>query len=119
MDNLTRILSDPSHNTILTRPLLILSAIPELLSAKKVLAVAARPSSWVFGLVGWATFCAMLRRRREKAMLARYGYTGRESLARMTTVQAQAIYKEMAEYEFPMMSTLSMQFALFKVGCPL
>lgn len=42
-------------------------------------------------------------------------YRTRESMSKMGNVDAQFILKEMAQWEFPRMFKMSLQFALFKV----
>ncbi|KAG5941359.1 hypothetical protein E4U53_007421 [Claviceps sorghi] len=47
------------------------------------------------------------------------GFTDRQSLAGMTSVQAQSIVRDLSELEFPLLFRKSLQFALFKTyGIP-
>ncbi|CZT05072.1 uncharacterized protein RAG0_11314 [Rhynchosporium agropyri] len=85
--------------------------------------------SWV-GSATWATYavggllfyillCSTLRFNRRDAMLKKYNFIDRKSLARMTNVEAQAIISQLAELEFPKTFYTSIQFALFKTyGIP-
>lgn len=70
---------------------------------------------WVL-LPAYVLLCARLRFRRRDAMLAKYGFATRESLASMTSVQAQEIQRYLMELEFPKIFFSSLQFALFKVS---
>jgi hypothetical protein len=58
--------------------------------------------------------CSALRFRKEKKLLRKYQYTGRESLVHMSNDDAQAINKTLMAYEFPKLYTASLQFAIFK-----
>lgn len=58
----------------------------------------------------------ILRYSRRDAMLKKFGYTTRESLAKMTNTDAQAIMSNLGELEFPRFFKMSLQFALFKVS---
>ncbi|VUC30473.1 unnamed protein product [Clonostachys rosea] len=55
-----------------------------------------------------------LRFRRENAMKRKFKFTGRASLARMTTAEAQLILKTLATLEMPQLQMLSLEFGLFK-----
>ncbi|KAL9095927.1 MAG: hypothetical protein Q9165_001925 [Trypethelium subeluteriae] len=58
---------------------------------------------------------ATLRYRRAHGLYKRYGIASRCDFARLTADQAQMILKDLAELEFPILMSLSMTFALFKV----
>jgi hypothetical protein len=64
----------------------------------------------------YVVLCSSLRFRKEKAMLRKYKYTGRDSLANMSNDDAQAINQNLMLYEFPKIYMASLQFAIFKVG---
>jgi hypothetical protein len=49
-------------------------------------------------------------------MAKKFNFPIKESLARMTNVEAQQISKYIAELEFPRMFVTSLQFALFQVS---
>lgn len=68
------------------------------------------PSFLVYTLI-----CNYLRMQRRNAMLKKFGYTTRQSMAKMTNVDAQEIMKYLGELEFPRLYLASLQFALFKV----
>ncbi|PVH74715.1 hypothetical protein DL98DRAFT_519052 [Cadophora sp. DSE1049] len=73
----------------------------------------------VSGFLFYIILCSALRFNRRNAMLKKYNFTGRKSLARMTNVEAQAIMGLLAELEFPKIYYTSVQFALFKTyGIP-
>jgi hypothetical protein len=63
----------------------------------------------------YALLCAALRFKRRDAMAKKFGYTTRESMAKMTTTEAQEIIQYMSELEFPKVFVTSVEFALFKV----
>jgi hypothetical protein len=73
------------------------------------------PSVWLTLFAVYAMFCSLLRFRLEKAMRGRFNYPDRDSLARMTNDDAQAIVKYILDQEFPFMFKTSLQFAIFKV----
>lgn len=79
----------------------------------------ARSTAWLIGVPAvlglWVILCSSLRFRNEKAMLRRYNYQTRASLAKMTNDDAQQIVKYILDSEFPLIYKLSLQFALFKV----
>jgi hypothetical protein len=62
--------------------------------------------------------CSLLRFQRRDALRKKFNFPDRQSLSRMTNVEAQAIITEVAELEFPRIYYTSVQFALFKVGIP-
>ncbi|KAB5578136.1 hypothetical protein GE09DRAFT_1088621 [Coniochaeta sp. 2T2.1] len=62
----------------------------------------------------YVALCASLRFRHEKALLRRYKYTGRKSLANMSNDDASEILKTIITYEFPKLYHASLQFAIFK-----
>lgn len=64
----------------------------------------------------YVVLCSSLRFRKEKAMLRKYKYTGRDSLANMSNDDGQAINQNLMLYEFPKLYMASLQFAIFKVG---
>jgi hypothetical protein len=68
----------------------------------------------IFGL--YVVLCWSLRFRHEKAMLRRFKYTDRASLANMTNDDASEILKSLIVYEFPKLYHASLQFAIFKVS---
>ena len=49
-------------------------------------------------------------------MAKKYGYTTRDSMAKMTTTEAHEIIRYMSELEFPKVFVTSVEFALFKVS---
>lgn len=65
----------------------------------------------------YPALCSALRFRRAKSMHKQvdHDYTTRESLAHMTTADAQRILRELGQYEFPAVMKMSLQFALFRV----
>ncbi|KAL4736097.1 hypothetical protein BDV11DRAFT_207913 [Aspergillus similis] len=70
-------------------------------------------------VLAYLVLCSTLRHRRARRQAKRLNYPDRQSLSRMTNVEAQAIIQEMAEWEFPTTFTKSLQFALFKTyGVP-
>lgn len=79
------------------------------------------PKSWSWTQVAIPTFlvytlvCNILRMQRRNAMVKKFGYTTRESMAKMTNVHAQEIMKYLGDREFPRIFLASLQFALFKV----
>ncbi|PHH90584.1 hypothetical protein CDD83_3228 [Cordyceps sp. RAO-2017] len=76
--------------------------------------------SWPYVLVAavatYVTLCSALRFRRLREMEARYGYTDRASLARMTNADAQAIVLADLTLEFPLVFELGGRFAIIKVS---
>ncbi|KAG5974219.1 hypothetical protein E4U55_008284 [Claviceps digitariae] len=62
--------------------------------------------------------CFLFRFRRVRAMRRALGFTDRQSLATMTSVQAQMIVKELNEWEFPLLYRKSLQVALAKFDSP-
>ena len=64
----------------------------------------------------YALLCNALRFRRRDQLQKKYGYFDRESMARMTTTEAQEIIKTMSESEWPLVFMTSLEFALFKVN---
>lgn len=67
-------------------------------------------------LLVYAAICSSLRFRHEKAMLRRFNYPDRASLANMTSNDAQSILAYIMSYEFPFIYKTALQFAIFKVG---
>ena len=59
-----------------------------------------------------------LRYRRARSLERKFGPAGRASFCRMTTNDAQAILKDLAELEFPKLFAISFVFALFKARSP-
>lgn len=75
---------------------------------------------FVFFLVAYVVFVNAVRFQRKRDLHRRYGqYTTRESLKTMTGHDAWTIQKEFLQLEFPFMALKSLQFALFRVCCPL
>lgn len=62
----------------------------------------------------YVALCRSLRFRHEKAMLRRFKYTDRASLANMSNDDASEILKSIIVYEFPKLYHSSLQFAIFK-----
>jgi hypothetical protein len=62
--------------------------------------------------------CWILRYTRKDAMHKKFNYPDKASFSRMTNTDAQAIMQYIAEFEFPKIYEMSIQFALFKVGNP-
>jgi hypothetical protein len=79
------------------------------------------PRSWSWTTVAISSFliyallCRGLRMQRRNAMHRKFGYTTRESLSKMSNVDAQAIMNYLGQLEFPRLYLASLQFALFKV----
>jgi uncharacterized protein YqeY len=63
----------------------------------------------VVGLLAYTLLCSLLRFQRRDAMLKQYGFTDRQSLARMTNTEAQEIMMYMSELEFPKIYYTSIQ----------
>lgn len=59
-----------------------------------------------------------LRYRRARSLERKFSPAGRASFCRMTTNDAQAILKDLAELEFPKLFAVSLVFALFKARSP-
>ena len=69
--------------------------------------------------VFYVCIVSLLRRRRARQTPKRYDMERRDSFAKMTTDDAQAILKDLTEMEFPKTMGLSIIFALFKTyGIP-
>jgi hypothetical protein len=67
----------------------------------------------------YTILCSFLRYQRRDAMLKKYNFPTRQSLSKMTNVEAQAITEYLGQLEFPKIFTTSLQFALFKTyGIP-
>lgn len=64
----------------------------------------------------YALLCNALRFMRRDQLQKKYGYYDRESMARMTTTEAQEIIKTLSESEWPLVFMTSVEFALFKVS---
>jgi hypothetical protein len=80
-------------------------------------------SSWhIYGGCGFVLYLYLvssLRLRRAQTTPSKYGMTSQDSLANMTTDDAQSILKDLVEMEFPKIMGLSIIFALFKTyGIP-
>jgi hypothetical protein len=75
------------------------------MSAKTILATAC---------LLYVVMCSALRFHKEKQLLRKYKYTGRESLANMSHDDAQTINRTLMVYEFPKLYMASLQFAIFK-----
>ncbi|ROV89131.1 hypothetical protein VSDG_08889 [Cytospora chrysosperma] len=74
--------------------------------------------AWIITTIGviglWGIFCSVFRFKHEKAMLQRFGYINRASMAKMTNDDAQKILEDIMSYEFPLLYKVSLQYALFK-----
>ena len=68
-----------------------------------------RTSYVISGFLFYIMLCSAFRFSRRNAMLKKYKFTGRKSLARMTNVEAQAIMGQLAELEFPKIYYTSVQ----------
>jgi hypothetical protein len=66
-------------------------------------------------LLAYPVVVASLRYRRSRNLESKYGYTTRESYARMTDNEAFEIWNQMSELEFPTIFEKALQFALFRV----
>lgn len=73
------------------------------------------PALILLGFASYAALCSLLRLRRLQSVRARYGYTDRASLARMTNQDAHEISKSLIYLEFPLFYDLSVRLALFEV----
>ncbi|OIW28160.1 hypothetical protein CONLIGDRAFT_634488 [Coniochaeta ligniaria NRRL 30616] len=62
----------------------------------------------------YVVLCRSLRFRNEKALLRRYKYTDRASVAGMSNDDASEIMRNLIVYEFPKLYHTSLQFAIFK-----
>lgn len=67
------------------------------------------------GTVLYLLLVALLCYRRVRNTSKRFNFKSRESFAKMTTDDAQAILKDLTELEFPKIMGFSIIFALFKV----
>lgn len=70
------------------------------------------------GLLGFGAYVALvwrLRFRRCRNLHKKYPYTMRESMSKMTDLDAWAIQKLILQMEFPFIVLKSLQFALFRV----
>lgn len=76
-------------------------------------------STWKAALVTFSVayllLCRLLRFKRMRSMHQRFSYPSRDSLTAMTNEDAQKIQLYLAELEFPVMFSISLGFALFKV----
>ncbi|KAH7023779.1 hypothetical protein EDB80DRAFT_807901 [Ilyonectria destructans] len=72
------------------------------------------PALILLGFASYAALCSLLRFRRLQWVRARYGYTDRASLARMTNQDAHEISKSLIYLEFPLFYDLSVRLALFE-----
>ncbi|KAH8682555.1 hypothetical protein BX600DRAFT_485795 [Xylariales sp. PMI_506] len=97
---------------------LLASLPPSLQSSFGTFLAATHDAPWksyiVPGTLGYLLLVRALRYRREKSMLKRYGFQTRESLAKMTVLDAHHIIKELATLEFPSFLVTALQFGLFK-----
>ena len=75
-----------------------------------------RTSYVISGVLFYIMLCSAFRFGRRDAMLKKYRFTGRKSLARMTNVEAQAIMGQLAELEFPKIYYTSVQWVLFLIS---
>jgi len=73
------------------------------------------PTAVLTLLLGYVVACSYLRFRFEKAMIRRFNYSGRASLAGMSSNDAQSIIAYLMTYEFPYIYKTALQFAIFKV----
>lgn len=73
------------------------------------------PALILLGFTSYAALCSLFRFRRLQSVRARYGYTDRASLARMTNQDAHEISKNLIYLEFPLFYDLSVRLALFEV----
>jgi hypothetical protein len=73
-----------------------------------------RPWFVCSAVLGYVALCLAVRFRRVHRRAL--DYPDRKSLSSMTTVAAQSIIMDMAEWEFPTLFERSLQFALFKVS---
>lgn len=64
----------------------------------------------------YAILCSTLRFRRINNLRARYGFTDRSSLRKMTNEEAQKISRHMAYSEFPSMYALSLKLGALRVN---
>ncbi|ROW07939.1 hypothetical protein VMCG_03426 [Cytospora schulzeri] len=62
----------------------------------------------------WGGLCSIFRYKQERAMLQRFSYPDRASMAQMTNDDAQKILEHIMSYEFPLLYKFSLQFAIFK-----
>lgn len=120
---------DSIFNTLLQRPSVIADRLhdnvtqPPAVDATVGYGLIQQPvassTAWLIGVPAvlglWVILCSSLRFRNEKAMLRRYNYPTRASLAKMTNDDAQQILMNILDYEFPLIYKLSLQFGLFKV----
>lgn len=90
-------------NPLLSAPTLSFSALASWPSLAAILAL-------------YVALCSALRFRHEKAMLRRFKYTDRGSLATMSNDDASEILKTLIVYEFPKLYLASLEFAIFKVS---
>lgn len=68
---------------------------------------------------GYLILCSALRFRFENATRRRFNYLDRESFARMTNDDAQAILSDLVLREFPFMYNTALQFGIYKTyGIP-
>lgn len=70
-------------------------------------------------LLGYPLLIRALRYQRVNSLPKKYNYPTRESMAKMTDEEAFQIQKAVAQLEFPFIFIKSLQFALFRVRCPL
>ena len=67
-------------------------------------------------LLSYLLVVKYLRFRRRNAL--QLHFPNRQTLSRMTNVEAQKIVNQLTELEFPFVFLTSLQFALFKVRLP-
>lgn len=65
--------------------------------------------------IGYVMAVSMLRFSRRDNMQAQFGYSDRESLAKMPVETAQKIQHSLFTLEFPFTTQKALEFALFKV----
>ncbi|KAI1127214.1 hypothetical protein F5Y10DRAFT_243146 [Nemania abortiva] len=65
-------------------------------------------------MVGYVVLCTTLRHSQKRAMEAKFNFSNRSSLAKMTLEDAHAIQTWLAEQQFPSVFSAAIFFALFK-----
>ncbi|KAF1814269.1 hypothetical protein P152DRAFT_465172 [Eremomyces bilateralis CBS 781.70] len=77
------------------------------------------PRNVAVASIAYLLLVRLLRYRRRDKIHAKFPFPTRDSLSRMTTLQAWEINKMLGEYEFPFMGQKALQFALFRTyGIP-
>ncbi|KAF2088755.1 hypothetical protein K490DRAFT_72476 [Saccharata proteae CBS 121410] len=70
-------------------------------------------------ILAYVLLCSLLRHRRVRQALSKYGYVNRDHLKHMTAQQAFEIQQTIFQYEFPFTTEKALQFALFRTyGIP-